>query len=122
LTFLHVPEPNTILAGVRKVKPGSWLRICAGKMNEPDENPYWIATPQPISSIPYRDAADAVREKLQTAVARLLVADVPVSAFLSGGLVSTSLVGLSLINITSPHAGSAACWPIISLPRAHTSA
>jgi len=108
LTFLHVPEPNTILAGVRKVKPGSWLRICAGKMNEPDENPYWIATPQPISSIPYRDAADAVREKLQTAVARQLVADVPVSAFLSGGLDSTSIVGLMLKNNTPPHAVYAA--------------
>src|SRR2546422_1079314 len=102
LTFLHVPEPNTILAGIKKVQPGTCMQISSGNTNNPQETSYWVPTLQPDPSISYPDAADAVRDKLQTAVRRQMIADVPVSAFLSGGLDSTSIVALMLRNNTLP--------------------
>lgn len=90
-----VPAPHTLLAGVRKLPPGTLMRI------EPDgrrsERRFW--------SLRYdRDAADEARsfedwteillDGLRGAVRRRLVADVPVGALLSGGVDSSLIVGL----------------------------
>lgn len=90
-----VPAPHTLLAGVRKLPPGTLMRI------EPDgrrsERRFW--------SLRYeRDAADETRsfedwteillDGLRGAVRRRLVADVPVGALLSGGVDSSLIVGL----------------------------
>lgn len=90
-----VPAPHTLLAGVRKLAPGTLMRI------EPDgrrsERSFW--------TLDYaRDAADESRsfeewteillDGLRAAVKRRLVADVPVGALLSGGVDSSLIVGL----------------------------
>lgn len=90
-----VPAPHTLLAGVRKLAPGTLMRI------EPDgrrsERSFW--------ALDYaRDAADEARsfedwteillDGLRAAVRRRLVADVPVGALLSGGVDSSLIVGL----------------------------
>ena len=90
-----VPAPYTLLAGVRKLAPGTLMRI------EPDgrrsERSFW--------ALDYaRDAADEARsfedwteillDGLRAAVKRRLVADVPVGALLSGGVDSSLIVGL----------------------------
>jgi asparagine synthase (glutamine-hydrolysing) len=90
-----VPAPRTILRGVRKLAPGTIMRI------EPDgsrvEKTYW----EPIfersaerANWSEADWQDAVLASLRTAVERRLVADVPVGCLLSGGLDSSLIVGL----------------------------
>ena len=90
-----VPAPHTLLAGVRKLAPGTLMRI------EPDgrrsERSFWAL-------VYARDAADESRsfeewteillDALRAAVRRRLVADVPVGALLSGGVDSSLIVGL----------------------------
>ena len=90
-----VPAPRTILKGVRKLEPGTIMRI------EPDgtrtTHTYW----EPLfERAPERadwseaDWQDAILSSLRTAVERRLVADVPVGCLLSGGLDSSLIVGL----------------------------
>ena len=90
-----VPAPHTILRGVRKLEPGTIMRI------EPDgtrtQETYW----EPIFERSAERAAwsekeweEAILASLRTAVERRLVADVPVGCLLSGGLDSSLIVGL----------------------------
>jgi asparagine synthase (glutamine-hydrolysing) len=93
LAFLWTPAPRTMLAGVRKLEPGCALIVSGGR----------IARQWRYYEIPYdgrrstqsRDAlAGELAQALSTAVTRQLVADVPVGAFLSGGLDSSAIVAL----------------------------
>ena len=94
LAFLYVPEPDTILEGVRKVPAGCCVRI-ASDGAEPELRPFWRLDPnREFGRLSERDAADALRDKLAEAVVRQTVGDVPVSAFLSGGLDSSGVVAL----------------------------
>jgi asparagine synthase (glutamine-hydrolysing) len=90
-----VPAPHTILRGVRKLAPGTIMRI------EPDgkrsEETYW----EPIFERSAERAnwsepewEEAILASLRTAVERRLVSDVPVGCLLSGGLDSSLIVGL----------------------------
>ncbi|HWB71926.1 MAG TPA: N-acetylglutaminylglutamine amidotransferase [Egibacteraceae bacterium] len=90
-----VPAPRTILAGVRKLAPATLLTVeCDGAERQ---HLYWEPT---FVRRPDRadwsagDWADAVLAALRTAVARRLVAHVPVGVLLSGGLDSSLIVGL----------------------------
>lgn len=96
LTFHSVvPTPHTILRGVRKLSPGTLMRI------EPDgtttERTYWepsFTRDAERAGWSDRDWEDAIMDALRTAVERRLVADVPVGALLSGGVDSSLIVGL----------------------------
>lgn len=96
LTFHSVvPAPHTILRGVRKLSPGTLMRI------EPDgtstERAYWepsFTRDPERARWSERDWEEAIIDALRTAVERRLVADVPVGALLSGGLDSSLIVGL----------------------------
>lgn len=93
LAYLWTPAPRTMLAGVRKLEPGTALIVSAGK----------IARCWSFYTMPYDDsrsnasAADLtaeLAERVELAVRRQLVADVPVGAFLSGGLDSSAVVAM----------------------------
>lgn len=91
LTLLYAPAPRTMLGMVSKLEPGHALLVGEGQIRRKwkwRELP--IDVPQFAGDV--QAAAAALREKLETAVARQMVADVPVGAFLSGGLDSSSLV------------------------------
>jgi asparagine synthase (glutamine-hydrolysing) len=89
-----VPAPRTLFAAVRKVPPGSWMRI------EPDgsmaEHRYWSLRYGPAAGDPQSDAEweDAVLESMRAAVRRRLTGDVPVGVLLSGGLDSSLITAL----------------------------
>lgn len=90
-----VPAPHTILNGVRKLRPGHWMRI--GKDGSREEHEYWSLRfgPQPgDESLSEADWTDLTLETLRTAVRRRLVADVPVGVLLSGGVDSSLITGL----------------------------
>jgi asparagine synthase (glutamine-hydrolysing) len=89
-----VPAPWTLFAGVRKLSPGCALEIGPeGLRSEPQ--PYWqLPEPSDASNLTDEQAVDALETRLLEAVRRNLVADVPVGAYLSGGVDSSLLTAL----------------------------
>ena len=94
LGFLWSPGGATPIAGVTRLGPGEALRIRVGSAVERWR---WTHTDWPSTSPAPRVAESirAVREGLRTAVHRQLVSDVPVGAFLSGGLDSGAVVAMA---------------------------
>ena len=93
LVFLWSPGEHTLLNGVKKVKPGHFLVIKDRGLSR--YQCFW-SWPEykPDQQVTER-AAGLVREAIRQSVEEQLVADVPVGAFLSGGLDSSMLVGLA---------------------------
>lgn len=97
-----VPTPDSLIMGVWTVPPGCWLRVRLkdGRVGTPEIWRYW----DPLEAAEGRRdelaAADrtpllcGLLERLQLAVERRMVADVPLGAFLSGGVDSSTIVGL----------------------------
>ncbi len=94
LALGYVSAPNTILRGVRKLRPAHVLVVEDGALHE---RPYWSLEPRSVGRAPAtskKEAADELEQHLSRAVERRLVADVPVGAFLSAGLDSSVVVAL----------------------------
>ena len=94
LLYLWTPSPLTMLKAVRKLEPGHALRVRDGRV-EKHWKFYELPYEQPFVDWPKGDAIVQVRKALTRAVERQLVADVPVGAFLSGGLDSSAVVALA---------------------------
>ncbi|MFH0910628.1 MAG: asparagine synthase (glutamine-hydrolyzing) [Planctomycetota bacterium] len=94
LAYLWCPAPRTMLRGVKKLEPGHVLLVQGGKL-ERKWRFYDLPYGQAIQPLAPEEAAREVRAALDRAVERQMVADVPVGAFLSGGLDSSSLVALA---------------------------
>jgi len=92
LAFGYVPDPSSIFEGVRKLPPGHLL--IWNQRQGVTIRRYW-APPAPDSQIvDENEVVEAIRAKLDTAVASHLEAEVPLGAFLSGGLDSSTVVAL----------------------------
>ncbi len=88
---LCVPGDLAIFAGVRKLLPGHVLTVRDGKVRL---SRYWRVGPEPDNTRTEGEWLEQLRERLREAVESHLVADVPIGAFLSGGLDSGALVAL----------------------------
>jgi len=89
-----VPAPYTLFDGVRKLLPGHRLRVHADGRTE--ELPYWLVPNDPArQAVSPQLAVDLVEQTLTESVRDALVADVPVGAYLSGGLDSSLIVALA---------------------------
>jgi len=91
----YVPHPATIYKRVRQLEPGTLMTV--GRDGETASRRYWrIGYPKRgnVRPVGHEEAAAGVRERLTRAVERRLMSDVPLGAFLSGGLDSTIVVGL----------------------------
>ena len=95
----YVPAPHSIYSGIHKLRPGTYLTLRAGS-REPKITSYWsaratceagAAAPLDLSD---EAATSALEALLRDAVARQMVADVPLGAFLSGGIDSSTVVAL----------------------------
>ncbi len=91
LTYEYVIAPRTMFTAVKKVPPAHFVRFRDGEV---EVRRYWDAGT--IDERPWTDddAAEALRETLGRAVASQMMSDVPLGAFLSGGLDSSAIVGL----------------------------
>lgn len=99
LVFLWSPGEETLLGEIKKLKPAHYALIKDRKII--DCEPYWQWPKySPINSSAV-NFSDMIFDTLQMAVKEQLVADVPVGAFLSGGLDSSLLVGLTAKNSSS---------------------
>jgi asparagine synthase (glutamine-hydrolysing) len=94
LTYLYSPSPDTMLKCVSKLLPGHALRITRAGI-EKCWCFYRLPYDQQLLDIGPSEAAEETRRYVQQAVKRQMVADVPVGAFLSGGLDSSSVVAFA---------------------------
>lgn len=94
LGFLWSPGRATLVKGVRKVLPGHVIRVKAGRIvsDEPYRALQFHQLQAPESDVA---AAEAVESAVRTAVDRQMVSDVPLGAFLSGGLDSSAVVAFA---------------------------
>ena len=98
MRFNYVPAPLTIYQGVHKLEPGTILTLPWG--GEPKTERFWDARQIARAGLtdPLRAGDAEITERLETllldAVKRRMVADVPVGAFLSGGVDSSTVVAL----------------------------
>jgi asparagine synthase (glutamine-hydrolysing) len=93
-----VPAPRTMLKSVRKLPPGHWGLLRDGRLEI-------RAIPTPPVSEPFTDRESArawVRTEVTRAVLMRLESDVPLGAFLSGGIDSTVIVGLMAAQRSEP--------------------
>jgi asparagine synthase (glutamine-hydrolysing) len=105
LTFGYVPTPRTFFRGVRSLPPGHVLTFQAG--GTPEIERYWepgVAGIDGTSRLQFSpdEAAREVRSRLEDAVRRRLISDVPLGAFLSGGIDSTTVVGIMAEQVDHP--------------------
>jgi asparagine synthase (glutamine-hydrolysing) len=100
LTLGYVPDPLSIFRGVWKLPPGHRLTFARGRVSV---EAYWdfpvAADPAPRRA---EDYLEELRALLDEAVRVRLVADVPLGAFLSGGVDSSAVVGLMARNTSRP--------------------
>jgi asparagine synthase (glutamine-hydrolysing) len=105
LTFGYVPTPRTFFEGVLSLPPGHVLVFEPG--GEPVVERYWEP---PLAGrngeehldLSLDEAARRIRDSLAEAVRRRLVSDVPLGAFLSGGIDSSAVVGVMASLIDRP--------------------
>ena len=91
LSYQYVPAPLTAFAGVRKLPPGHLMVWEKGRSRI---ERYWALSFAPAPVIDAPTAAVEVRRLLRDAVQARLMSDVPLGAFLSGGIDSSSVVAL----------------------------
>jgi len=92
LTFNSVPSPRTLLKDIRKLDPGHLMVL--GEQGISRYEPYWqigYGTPLPEGE---QAVASGLLDHLRRSVRSQMVSDVPVGAFLSGGVDSSAIVAL----------------------------
>src|SRR5947209_2368759 len=100
LAYRWVPAPRTAFRGVRKLLPGHFMLFRCGELTE---HRYWrldFGTKRQFAG--EAELHEAIRAQLRAATTRRLDADVPVGAFLSGGVDSAAVV--AAMSETSSHA------------------
>lgn len=93
LTFHYVPAPRTIFRSIRKLPPASTL-VLPLDGGEPVVSRYWSLRFAPDARVTEREWIERLRAELTDAVRCHMVSDVPIGAFLSGGMDSSSVVAL----------------------------
>ena len=102
LTSGYIPDPHCILRGVQKLPPGHHLTFAKGRLSIAR---YWDFTYESIENAKARRAEDYLEELqalLAESVRLRLVSDVPLGAFLSGGVDSSTVVGLMSREMSQP--------------------
>lgn len=94
LSFLTTPAPDTLFYGIKKMESGTWLRI--REAGEIKIYKYWdvLDNTKPLINVSEEEIADKLLQELRTAVRLRKVSDVPVGAFLSGGIDSSTNAAL----------------------------
>ena len=106
LRFGYVPAPRSIYAGIAKLEPGTFLTLREG--DEPEIRRYWDLREITLSArtgqwdLDAGEAADRLDGLLRDAVKGRLAADVPLGAFLSGGVDSSTVTALMQAQSSRP--------------------
>jgi asparagine synthase (glutamine-hydrolysing) len=91
LEFGFVPAPRTMFLGIEKLLPGHYLEV---EKNQIRTGQYWNADLTRIEKRSEQEWIELVRHKLEESVRIRLISDVPLGAFLSGGIDSSTIVAI----------------------------
>jgi asparagine synthase (glutamine-hydrolysing) len=91
LSFMCIPAPMTAYRAIRKLEPGNWLRWRKGEVTT---ERYWKPDFSKKLKIDEQEAGEQTVEILRDAVRCRLMSEVPLGAFLSGGIDSSAVVAL----------------------------
>ncbi|WP_018341405.1 asparagine synthase (glutamine-hydrolyzing) [Cytophaga aurantiaca] len=101
-TLGYIPEPNSIFKNIKKVQPGSYLLISKAAVT--NKKYYSLPEKNTISKTDsFEDAAQKVKALFEQSITDRLVADVPVGAFLSGGIDSSIVVAATSRQVENLH-------------------
>ena len=98
-TLGYVPDPLSIFRDIHKLPPGHYLTLTNGQVTVKQ---YWDFEFQPAASRNEADYLDELRALLDESVRLRLISDVPLGAFLSGGIDSSTVVGLMARHMDQP--------------------
>ncbi|OZI68270.1 asparagine synthase (glutamine-hydrolyzing) [Bordetella genomosp. 1] len=100
LTYNYVPAPFTMFAGIRHLPPGHWMKVTRQGSTT---HQWWdLAQIAPETGRAEADWIEEFNAILDDAVRIRLRSDVPIGAFLSGGVDSSSVVGLMARHMSRP--------------------
>jgi asparagine synthase (glutamine-hydrolysing) len=111
MRYTCVPAPYSIYFGVSKLLPGTLLSITAEEVRarvRPKPRPYWSLSQAVTDALrnpfhgSFEEAAQELDSLLSRAVSGQMVADVPLGAFLSGGIDSSTVVALMQVQSAKP--------------------
>lgn len=91
--FGYVPDPGTILKGVYKLQPAHTIR-CSRGANAVVQKEYWDVSFSKTNRISFEDAKQELIDRLKSSVNLRLMSEVPLGAFLSGGVDSSAVVAM----------------------------
>lgn len=91
LTYQYVPSPLSIFNDMKKLSPAHYLLFKEGRLSIVR---YWEVNPSETSRLGYDESRERLRELLTEATRLRLISDVPLGAFLSGGIDSSVVVAL----------------------------
>ena len=100
LKYLYIPAPKTIYKNVFKLLPGHYLTLRMGE--RPQIKEYWDVGFSCNDGLDFNAATDELLDLIEQQTARRMVADVPLGAFLSGGVDSSGIVALMAKNSSNP--------------------
>ncbi|TAK07835.1 MAG: asparagine synthase (glutamine-hydrolyzing) [Candidatus Manganitrophaceae bacterium] len=91
LTYSYIPSPHSIFRGIRKLPPAHTLRFSNGSFSI---SRYWKPAYNDKTKLDYEEAKKELLRLLTESVRLRLISDVPLGAFLSGGVDSSAVVAL----------------------------
>jgi asparagine synthase (glutamine-hydrolysing) len=99
LTFRHTPSPWTLLKGIHKLPPASYAVVSRGEVRTAR---YWEMCQPTLVEADEAGLVEALAERLERAVSRQMVSDVPLSLSLSSGVDSCTLLGIMSRHSSEP--------------------
>ena len=99
LSYLCVPAPQTAFKQIRKLEPGNWLMWKAGEIKT---HRYWLPDFSKKIKISEEDAIAETTRILRESTRLRMISEVPLGAFLSGGVDSSTVVALMAQESSSP--------------------
>jgi len=98
-SFLYVPAPKSIFKSIRKILPGHYLVVSPQGLRETE---YWDLSFSQVEELTEKEWCEKLVDSFQEAVRLRLMSEVPLGAFLSGGVDSSSVVALMQSAINGP--------------------
>ncbi len=107
MRYKYIPAPYSIYEGIKKLLPGSLLTVSL-QQREPEVSTFWSSVEVAIGGMEnrflgdYKQAIDEMELLLKDAICNQMTAEVPLGAFLSGGIDSSTVVALMQAQSSRP--------------------
>jgi len=99
VAYGYAPDPDTLFKGICKLPPGHTMTVEEGRVSV---DAYWDIRYRPDFTMTEQDVLEETERQLEEAVKLRLVSDVPLGAFLSGGIDSSLVVAMMARNMSQP--------------------